>query len=117
MSVFRLFFLSFITLVVTTSFSLAQFVETPEVVLKENAPAVESASNIANVFEVLILVCALLFIISIFGFIIGFTRLITAGGNEITAEKSKDVMVISGWIFAASILGYLLINIVKYFIY
>ena len=97
--------------------SLAQFVEEPAVTAPANTPAVRNNFSIANIFDVLILLSALLFIISIFGFIIGILKLITAGGNEIVAEKSHEMLVTSGWILTASILSFLLINIVKYFIY
>jgi len=97
--------------------SLAQFVETPEVVQTENAPAIDNTRNLNNVFDLLILITALVFIISLFGFTIGFIKLITAGGNEVVAEESKNMMVLSSWLFGGSVLGYLLVNIVKYFIY
>ncbi len=97
--------------------SLAQFVEKPIATEPANAPVISSTITVNNIFDVLILLSALLFIISIFGFIIGILKLITAGGNEIVAEKSHAMLVTSGWILAASILGFLLINIVKYFIY
>ncbi len=97
--------------------ALAQFVDSPEVTPPANAPAVQNNTNITAVFDVLILLSALLFIISMFGFLIGILKLMTAGGNEIVAEKSRSMLVTSGWIFSASILSFLLINIVKYFIY
>jgi len=97
--------------------ALAQFVDSPEVTPPANTPAVQNNTNITAVFDVLILLSALLFIISMFGFLIGILKLMTAGGNEIVAEKSRSMLVTSGWIFSASILSFLLINIVKYFIY
>ncbi len=97
--------------------TLAQFVDSPEATLPANAPAIQNNASIATVFDVLILLSALLFIISMFGFLIGILKLMTAGGNEVVAEKSRAMLVTSGWIFSASILSFLLINIVKYFIY
>jgi hypothetical protein len=98
-------------------FSLAQFVEEPAVTPAANAPAIASANRTANIFDVLILISALIFIISLFGFIIGFIKLVTAGGNENTAIDSKNMMLTSSWLFGASIFSYLIINLIKYFIY
>jgi hypothetical protein len=95
----------------------AQFVEEPAVTPPANAPAIVNADRVANIFDVLILVCALILVIGLFGFVIGFIRLVTAGGNENTIIASKRMLVTSGWLFGASIIGYLTINLVKYFIY
>jgi hypothetical protein len=97
--------------------SFAQFVEEPTVTPASNAPAIASASRAANIFDVLILISALIFIISLFGFIIGFIKLVTAGGNENTAVDSKNMMLTSTLLFGASIFSYLIINLIKYFIY
>ena len=98
-------------------FSLAQFVEDPTVAPSTNISVTNSTNRTANVFDVLILISALIFIISLFGFVIGFIKLVTAGGNEHTAIASKNMLLTSAWLFGASIFSYLIINLIKYFIY
>ena len=94
-----------------------QFVEAPTIAEPANSLAIKSNIQTTIIFDALILVSALIFIISLFGFVIGLIKLITSGGDEITAETATNMLVLSGWIFGASVLGYLLINMVKYFIY
>ncbi len=95
----------------------AQFVEAPEVSEPANAPAIQSNLQIGNIFNVLIIISALMFIISIFGFAAGFLKMVTSGGDEITAETGSNMLVLSGWIFGASVLSFLVVNVIKYFIY
>jgi len=95
----------------------AQFVEAPEVSEAVNTPAIESGLQIEMIFDVLIIVSALMFVVSMFGFGIGFLKMVTSGGDEKTAEAGSNMLVLSGWIFGASALSYLIVNVIKYFIY
>jgi len=114
---FKLKLLFFITLTFLPTITLGQFVEDPKVSNPVNAPAIESNFQINNVFDIFILISAFIFIISIFGFIMGVIKMITSGGDEITAETAINMLILSGWIFGASILIFLFVNIIKYFIY
>ena len=95
----------------------AQFVESPEVSEVANVSSIESGLRAETIFDVLILISALLFIISMFGFGVGFLKMVTSGGDEITAEAGSNMLVLSAWILASSAFGYLAVNLVKYFIY
>jgi len=95
----------------------AQFVESSDIVDPSNKPAIDNGMHIEVIFDVLIIVSALMFIISMFGFAIGFLKMVTSGGDEKTAEAGSNMLVLSGWIFGASALSYLLVNVIKYFIY
>ena len=99
--------------------SLAQFVEEPTTTtsLPDASIMIDNANRTANIFDVLILVSALIFIISLFGFSIGFIKLLTAGGNEHTIIASKKMLITSSWLFATSIFSYLIVNLIKYFVY
>jgi len=113
----KLFIISALLLSVPTGLIFAQFVEEPKVSEPANTPAIESGVQTETIFDVLILISALMFIISIFGFVIGFLKMVTSGGDEMTAESGSNMLVLSGWIFGASALSYLVVNVVKYFIY
>ncbi len=114
---FKLFAVSMLLLFASSGFVFAQFVDAPNVSESVSTPAIESGVQVETIFDVLIIISALMFIISMFGFGIGFLKMITSGGDEITAETGSNMLVLSGWIFGASALSYLLVNIVKYFIY
>lgn len=104
-------------LIAPVRFAFAQFIEDPEVSAPINEVALDSSLQVDTIFHGLIIVAALMFVISMFGFVIGFLKMITAGGDEITAETGSNILVLSGWIFGASALSYLVVNLVKYFIY
>jgi hypothetical protein len=97
--------------------AFAQFVEDSRVSEAVNTPAVNSGLQIEAVFDVLIILAALMFVVSMFGFGIGFLKMVTSGGDEKTAEAGSNMLVLSAWIFGASALSYLIVNVIKYFIY
>jgi len=105
----------FLATLITPGVTLAQFVESPEV--EPESPGRQSALTVTAIFDILIILCALAFIVSIIGFVIGSIRLMTAGGSEITGEEARKMMVLSGWLFGGAVFGFLLVNIIKYFIY
>jgi hypothetical protein len=106
-----------IFLATSVSTVFAQFVDVPEVRETESSPAIKSQLQLTTIFDVLIIIAALIFVVSIFGFIIGFIKVVTAGGDEMTTEEGSNLLVLSGWIFGAAVLIFLLVNIIKYFIY
>lgn len=113
----KLFIISILLLSIPNGLIFAQFVEEPRVSESANTPAIESGLQTDTIFDVLILISALMFIISMFGFAIGFLKMVTSGGDEMTAESGSNMLVLSGWIFGASALSYLVVNVIKYFIY
>lgn len=113
----KTFIISGFMLFVLVSPVFAQFVENAEVSEPANIAAIKSGLKIEIIFDVLIIIAALMFVISIFGFAIGFLKMITSGGDEKTAEAGSNMLVLSGWIFGASALSYLVVNVIKYFIY
>ena len=113
----KLFSISILLLTSPAGLVFAQFVEEPKVSESANTPAIESGLQAETIFDVLIIISALMFIISMFGFAIGFLKMVTSGGDEITAETGSNMLVLSGWILGASALSFLVVNVVKYFIY
>ncbi len=113
----KLFIISVIVLFTLGGTVFAQFVADSKVSEPVNTPAIESGLRAATIFDVLIILSALMFIISMFGFGIGFLKMVTSGGDEKTAEAGSNMLVLSGWIFGASALSFLVVNVVKYFIY
>ena len=105
----------FLVTLITPGITFAQFVDKPEV--DPPTPIERSALTVSNIFDILIILCALAFIVSLLGFVIGFLRLVTAGGSEVTGEEARKMMVLSGWLFGGAVFGFLLVNIIKYFIY
>jgi hypothetical protein len=113
----KTFILSTMLIFVLANVVFAQFVESPKVSEVANMPAIESGLQMNTIFDVLIIISALMFVISMFGFVIGFLKMVTSGGDEKTAEAGSNMLVLAGWIFGASALSYLVVNVVKYFIY
>ncbi len=98
-------------------FSRAQFVEEPEVQEPANSVAVASHNQVNKVFDLLIIFSALIFVVSVMGFIIGFIKLVISEGDEKEIEEANNILVLSGWVFGASIAIYLLVNVIKFFVY
>ncbi len=98
-------------------FSRAQFVEEPEVQEPANSVAVASHNQVSRVFDLLIIFSALIFVVSVMGFIIGFIKLVISEGDEKEIEEANNILVLSGWVFGASIAVYLLVNVIKFFVY
>jgi hypothetical protein len=113
----KLFIVSVLMLLPLGGVVFAQFVEDSRVSAPVNTPAIDSGLKADAIFDVLIILSALMFIISMFGFGIGFLKMVTSGGDEKTAEAGSNMLVLSGWIFGASALSFLVVNVVKYFIY
>lgn len=113
----KLSIISILLLSAPTGLLFAQFVDEPRVSESANTPAIESGLQTETIFDVLIIISALMFIISIFGFALGFLKMVTSGGDEMVARTGSNMLVLSGWIFGASALSYLVVNVVKYFIY
>jgi hypothetical protein len=113
----KLFTISMLLLSAPAGLVFAQFVEEPRVSESANTPAVESSLQAETIFDVLIIISALMFIISMLGFALGLLKMVTSGGDEMTAESGSNMLVLSGWIFGASALSYLVVNVIKYFIY
>ena len=109
--------LFFVIFFILPTITFGQFVDEPEVSAPANAPAIESNLQINNIFDVFIIISAFLFIISLLGFIMAIIKMTTSGGDEMTAETAVNISILSGWIFGASILIFLFVNIIKYFIY
>lgn len=59
---------------------------------------------------------ALLFIVSIIGFVISGIKFIIAGGDEGTLESARKTGIASVVGFLLSLVGYVIINIIKHFI-
>ncbi len=113
--IWKIFSLFVVYLFLFSNPAFGQFVENPDITPPANNPTIESTGELTLVFDFLILISALIFLISIFGFILGFIKIIGAGGDEFTAIKGKDMLVMSSWLMGSAIIGYLIINLVKHF--
>ena len=113
----KIFFILISFYLLSGTSALGQFVETPEVTNSTNVLATKNNFQAKTISDVLIIISAIVCLISFFGFVVGILKLITSGGDEITAETATNMLVLSGWLFGASIFSYLIINLIKYFIY
>lgn len=94
--------------------TLAQFVEeekeTPSDFSLQGLETFNTITDTINIF------LALLFITSILGFLFSGVKFIIAGGDEGTLGGARKTMLASVIGFVLSLVGYIIINVIKHFI-
>lgn len=76
-----------------------------------------TADSFDKVTGALMFLLAVLFIISSLGIIFGFIRLISAGGDEMYILNGRKMIIFSVSLMVGVVLSFLVINIIKYYIY
>ena len=95
-------------------FSLAQFVEKEGIEPSEET--IETAQFFYKTIDVINALLALLFILSIVGFLIAGVKSVIAGGNETMLESSKKAAILSLIGFTLALVGYIVISVIKHFL-
>ena len=93
--------------------SLAEFTEIIDESTVANNAIVES-NFLENSFGVITILLALVFIFSLIGFLIAGIKYVIAGGSEKTLEDAKKVWISSLVGVSVSLLGYVILNLIKY---
>ncbi len=114
-------FLSFLVVFFCFEFSplvsdlvLGQFV-TEKSSLGEAELPQKNAQNFLKTSEFIIFLLAILFVVSIFGFIYAGIKMILSGGNLSTFKEGQKVGLASAIAFGFSILGFLIVNVIKHY--
>jgi hypothetical protein len=93
--------------------SLAEFTEITDESTVANTNIAES-NFLENSFGIITVLLALVFIFSLIGFLIAGVKYIIAGGSEATLEDAKKIWVSSLVGVSVSLLGYVILNLIKY---
>ena len=94
----------------------AEFVEEPASPnTSVNLPTAAASSAFDASMTIITILFAFVFIISVMGFVIGGAKLIFAGGSEKALEGGRKLMLSSAVGLLSALLGYVIINIIKYF--
>ena len=93
--------------------SLAEFTE-----IEDKSTVASTSIAESNFFEnslrIITALLALVFIFSLIGFIVAGMKYIIAGGNEKTLEDARKIWISSLVGVSVSLLGYVIINLIKY---
>lgn len=103
----------FFTLSTIPFITQGAFVEFPtETSNVEQQTKVSYFNNIASIFS---FVLAIIFIFSLFGFLISGLTFIMAGGHEGNLEKARSTLIFSVVGVVISLIGYISLNLLKHF--
>ncbi len=93
----------------------AQFVE-ERPIDEPSQTATAGASTFDGIANFITVLLAILFIASILGFISAGVKLLIAGGSEGMLDKGRTLAIYSAVGFFISLIGYILLNIFRYFL-
>lgn len=93
--------------------SLAEFVEITDESTVANTNIVES-NFLENSLGIITILLALVFIFSLIGFLISGVKYVIAGGSEATLEDARKIWISSLVGVSVSLLGYVILNLIKY---
>lgn len=101
------------SLLIFPALSWADFVEFPNENVASQATGEESVFNSISFFFSLVM--ALVFIFSIFGFILSGVTFLVSGGNESALNKARGYLLTSAVGLIISLVGYVSLNLLKHF--
>ncbi len=107
-------FLAVSFLVFSPVSGLAQFVE--EEGIEPSEDTLETAEFFYKTINAINVLLALLFILSVIGFVIAGVKAVIAGGNEAVLEDSKKTAILSTIGFSLALVSYILISVIKHFL-
>lgn len=93
--------------------ALAEFTEITDESTVANTNIAES-NFLENSLGVITILLALVFIFSLIGFLIAGVKYVIAGGSEKTLEDAKKIWISSLAGVSVSVLGYIILNLIKY---
>jgi len=95
--------------------SLGQFVSPEETSLGEAELPQKNAQVFLKTTDFIIFLLAILFITSILGFVYAGIKMIISGGSVPTLKQGQRIGLASAIAFGLSILGFLIVNVIKHY--